>query len=138
MSNKKVDYKAQARASLRAPYRPSRRTECLIRHAECLHFVSRGRRLGPEGLSSPIAGQPEPGSRVGPERRTSTAWYAVKWRQHPPAGSGRGGERPGGEWRPGPATHMQNGGRMIVLQNKNIPLSLTFTKGKKGPFFQKR
>ena len=40
--------------------------------------------------------------------------------------------------RSGPATHMQKGGHMIVLQNKNIPLSLTFTKGKKDLFFKKR
>ena len=39
--------------------------------------------------------------------------------------------------QPGPATHIQKGGRMIVLQNKNIPFSLTYTKGKKDPFFSK-
>ena len=39
---------------------------------------------------------------------------------------------------PGPATQMQKQGRMIVLKKKNIPLSLTFTRGKKDPFFEKR
>ena len=39
---------------------------------------------------------------------------------------------------PGPATHIQKGGRMIVLQIKKSPFSLIFTYEKKTPFFQKR
>ena len=45
---------------------------------------------------------------------------------------------PSGCVTPGPATHMSKGGRMIVLQTKNIALSLIFPGEKRTPFFQKR
>ena len=44
----------------------------------------------------------------------------------------------GGGGVPSLATRIQKGGHMIVLQNEKLSLSLTFTKGKKTPFFPKR
>ena len=37
---------------------------------------------------------------------------------------------------PGSATQTQKGGRMIVLQNRKLPLSTDFFTQKKTPFFQ--